>query len=122
MISKIFSGNSSQDFQIFDCVPIVCIPFLFSLTSFIMGKVASPYIAIANGSPCVVHSLDRVTFLFTKSLDGLEYELSIAGSIEGHTFAMFFKARFRFWELNEFSASISNIASKYVFSYCFLSV
>ena len=41
---------------------------LLSLTSFIKGTVASPYIAIANGSPCVVPSLDRITFLFTKSL------------------------------------------------------
>ena len=59
---------------------------------------------------------------FKKSLDGLEYEFCIAGSIEGHIFAMFFKARFRFRWLNAFSASISNIASESVFSYCFLSV
>ena len=39
---------------------------LLSLTSFIKGKVASPYIAIANGSSCVVPSLDRITFLLTK--------------------------------------------------------
>ena len=95
---------------------------LLSLTSFIKGKVASPYIAIANGSPCVIPSLDRITFSFTKSLDGLEYEFCIAGSIEGHIFKMLFKARFRFRELNAFSASISNIALESVFSYCFLSV
>ena len=83
---------------------------------------ASPYRDIANGSPCVVPSLDRITFLFTKSWDGLEYEFCIAGSIEGHIFAMFFKVGFRFRELNAFSASISNIASESVFSYCFLSV
>ena len=35
---------------------------LLSLTSFFKVKVASPYIAIADGSPCVVPSLDRVTF------------------------------------------------------------
>ena len=64
---------------------------LLSLTSFIKGKVASPYIAIANGSPYVVPSLDRINFLFAKSWDGLEYELCIAGSIEGHIFAMFLK-------------------------------
>ena len=64
---------------------------LLLFTSFIKSKVASPYIAIANGSPCVVPSLDRITFLFTKSLDGLEYEICIAGSIEGHIFAMFFE-------------------------------
>ena len=95
---------------------------LLSLTSFVQGKVASPYIAIANGSPCVVPSLDRTTFIFMRSLDGLEYELFIASSIDGHIFGMFFKASFRFRELNAFSASISNILSEYVFSYCFLSV
>ena len=52
---------------------------------------ASPYIAIAYGSPCVVPSLDRITFLFTKSLDGLENEFCIAGSIDGHGFAIFLK-------------------------------
>ena len=52
---------------------------------------ASPYIAIANGSPCVVPSLDRITFLFTKTLDGLEYEFRLVGSIERHMFAMFLK-------------------------------
>ena len=95
---------------------------LLSLTSFIKDKVASPYNAIANGSPCVVPSLDRITFLFTKSLDGLQYEFCIAGSIEGHIFAMFFKASIRFRELNAFCASISTIASESVFSYCVLSV
>ena len=35
---------------------------LLSVTSFIKDKVASPYNAIANGSPCVVPSLDRITF------------------------------------------------------------
>ena len=77
---------------------------------------------MSNGSPCVVPSLDNINFLFTKSLNGLEYQFCIAGSIEGHIFAMFFKARFRFRELNTFSASISSIASESVFSYCFLSV
>ena len=57
-----------------------------------------------------------------KSLDGLEYEFCIAGSIEGHKFEKFFKARFRFRELNAFSLSIGNIVSESVFSYCFLSV
>ena len=81
---------------------------------------ATPYISISNGSPCVVPSLDRIIFLFTKSLDGLNYELCIAGSIEGHIFANIFKARFR--DLNAFSASINNIAMESFFSYCFLSV
>ena len=35
---------------------------LLSLTSSIKSKVASPYIAIANGSLCVVTSLDRISF------------------------------------------------------------
>ena len=83
---------------------------------------ASPYIAIAYGSPCVVPSLDKIAFLFTKSYDGLEYEFCFAGSIEGHIFAKFFKASILFRELNAFSASISNIASESVLSYCFLSV
>ena len=83
---------------------------------------ASPYVAIANGSHCVFPSLDRINFLFTKSLVGLEYEFCIAGGIDGHNFEMFFKARFRCRELNAFSASISNIALESVFSYCFLSV
>ena len=95
---------------------------LISLTSCIEGKVASPYIATANGSPCVPPSLDRITFLFTKSLNGLEFEFSIEGSIDGNFFAKFFKARFRFRELNAFSASISKTASESLFSYCFLSV
>ena len=47
---------------------------------------ASPYIAIANGSACVVPSLDKIIFLFMKSLDGLEYEFCIAGNIEGYIF------------------------------------
>ena len=92
------------------------------LTSFIKSKVASPYIANANGSSCVVPSLDRITFLFTKSLDGLKHEFCVAGSIDGHIIAFFFKPRFQFRELNALSASISNIASELVFSYCFLSV
>ena len=83
---------------------------------------ANPYIAFANGSPCVVPSVNRITFLFTKSLDELEHEFFIAGSIEGHIFAMFFTARFRSRELNAFSASIGNIVSESVYSYCFLSV
>ena len=41
---------------------------------------------------------------------------------KGNIFAMFLKARFRFRELNAFSASISNIESEPVFSYCLLSV
>ena len=90
---------------------------MLSLTSFTKGKVASPYIAIANGSPCVVPYLDRFNFLFSKSLDGLENEICIADSIDGQIFAMFFfKARFRLRELNAFSVSISNIASESVFS------
>ena len=44
---------------------------------------ASPYIAIDKGSPCVVPSLDRLTFLVTKILDGLVYGFFIPGSIEG---------------------------------------
>ena len=83
---------------------------------------ASTYNAIANGSPCVVPTLDRITFLFMKSLDGIEYQFSIACSIEGHIFAKFFRAKFRFRELNAFSTSISNIASESIFSYCFIGV
>ena len=85
---------------------------MLSLTSFIKGKMASPYNAIANGSPCVVPSLDKITF-FTDSLDGLVYEFCIAGRIDGHIFSMFFKARFRFRMLNAFSASISNVALEF---------
>ena len=73
---------------------------------------ANPYIAIANGSPCVFPSLDRIKFFLTKSLDGLEYEFCIAGSIDGHIFAVFFQARFPF--------RVRNLVS--VFSYFFLSV
>ena len=47
-----------------------------------------------------------------KSLDGLEYEFCIAGTIEGRIFAMFFKASFQFRELNSFSASINNTAQE----------
>ena len=54
---------------------------------------ASPYIAIDKGSPCVVPSLVRITFLVTKILDGLMYEFFSPGSIEGHVFAMFFNIR-----------------------------
>ena len=39
---------------------------LFSLTSFIKSKVASPYIAIVNGFPCVVTPLDTISFFFLK--------------------------------------------------------
>ena len=69
----------------------------------------------------MVPSLDRITFLITKILDG-ECEFCIAGSIEGHLFVMFYKDRFRFRELIAFSASISNIEAESVFSICFLSV
>ena len=41
------------------------------------------------------------------SLDGLEYEFSIALKRDGHVFVMFFNARFRFSELKTFLASIS---------------
>ena len=54
---------------------------------------ASPYIAIDKGSPCVVPSLDRITLLVTKILDGLVYECFILGSIEGNMLAMFFNIR-----------------------------
>ena len=57
-----------------------------------------------------------------KSLDGFECEFSLAGSTQGHIFAMFFQARFRLWELNAFFASISKAASESVFYYCYLSV
>ena len=62
MFDKV-AKNSSQAFQIIDCVPIASYHFcvrLLSLTSFIKAEVASPYIAIANGSPCVVPSLDKI--------------------------------------------------------------
>ena len=55
------------------------------------------YVAYANGSPCLVPSLDRLTFFIYE-----EYEMSIAGSIEGFLFTMFLKARFQFRELNAF--------------------
>ena len=90
---------------------------MLSLTSFIKSEVASPYLVIANGSPCVVPSPDRLTFfLFLKSLDGLEYEFCMSGRIDGHIFAMFFKARFQFRELSAFSVSIGNIVSESIFS------
>ena len=48
-------------------------------------------------------------------MDGLEYEFSIAGSIEEHIFSMFFKARFRFRELNaipRLSVKLRNLFSR----------
>ena len=51
------------------------------MASFVKDKVASPYISIANGSLCVVPSLKRIVFLFTKSLDGLEFEFYIASKV-----------------------------------------
>ena len=52
---------------------------------------ASPYIAIANGTSFVVPSLDMITFfLFTKSLDGLEFEFCIEGSMEGSIYLQCF--------------------------------
>ena len=51
---------------------------------------ASPCSAIANVSSFVVPSLDMITFLFTKSLDGLEFEFCIAGSMEGSIYLQCF--------------------------------
>ena len=40
----------------------------------------------------------------------------MSGRIDGHIFAMFFKARFQFRELSAFSVSIGNIVSESIFS------
>ena len=56
-----------------------------------------------------------------KNLGGLEYEFSIAVSIEGHM-QCFFHSQVPVEELNSFSPSIKNTASESVFSCCFLSV
>ena len=73
---------------------------------------ASAYIAIANGSPCVVPSLELISPSPTmKSLIGTRYVLLRMVDIAGHVNWMLWRAACLLIELNAFDASTCRIAS-----------
>ena len=76
------------------------------------GMVANPYIAMANGSPWVVPSCDKMTSPSIKSSNGLRYELIKMVAMEGHSRLMLWRATLWLRTLKAFAASTIRTASQ----------